>query len=125
MNRNNSRYFPGLSANDEAIAADVRRTAFSVIVSRTRGKVGTENCAKTSERTLLKKAKRMGGRMGSAWRVLAVVERRDGFSDGTKPRKSPIIGDWESDTRSSARLGGGRDRDRTCDPYHVKVVLSR
>jgi hypothetical protein len=20
---------------------------------------------------------------------------------------------------------GGRDRDRTCDPYHVKVVLSR
>ena len=23
------------------------------------------------------------------------------------------------------RLGGGRDRDRTCDPYHVKVVLSR
>jgi CHAD domain-containing protein len=21
--------------------------------------------------------------------------------------------------------GGGRDRDRTCDPYHVKVVLSR
>ena len=22
-------------------------------------------------------------------------------------------------------VGGGRDRDRTCDPYHVKVVLSR
>jgi hypothetical protein len=22
-------------------------------------------------------------------------------------------------------LGGGRDRDRTCDPYHVKVVLFR
>jgi hypothetical protein len=22
-------------------------------------------------------------------------------------------------------LNGGRDRDRTCDPYHVKVVLSR
>jgi hypothetical protein len=21
--------------------------------------------------------------------------------------------------------GGGRDRDRTCDPYHVKVVLFR
>jgi hypothetical protein len=24
-----------------------------------------------------------------------------------------------------ARLRGGRDRDRTCDPYHVKVVLFR
>ena len=24
-----------------------------------------------------------------------------------------------------ARLDGGRDRDRTCDPYHVKVVLFR
>jgi hypothetical protein len=24
--------------------------------------------------------------------------------------------DWES---------GGRDRDRTCDPFHVKEVLSR
>jgi len=24
-----------------------------------------------------------------------------------------------------ARLGGGCDRDRTCDPYHVKVVLFR
>jgi integrase len=23
------------------------------------------------------------------------------------------------------RVGGGHDRDRTCDPYHVKVVLSR
>jgi len=23
------------------------------------------------------------------------------------------------------RRDGGRDRDRTCDPYHVKVVLSR
>ena len=22
-------------------------------------------------------------------------------------------------------LDGGRDRDRTCDPYHVKVVLYR
>jgi hypothetical protein len=25
----------------------------------------------------------------------------------------------------SSRKNGGRDRDRTCDPYHVKVVLSR
>jgi hypothetical protein len=22
-------------------------------------------------------------------------------------------------------IDGGRDRDRTCDPYHVKVVLFR
>jgi hypothetical protein len=26
---------------------------------------------------------------------------------------------------SSAGADGGHDRDRTCDPYHVKVVLSR
>jgi hypothetical protein len=25
----------------------------------------------------------------------------------------------------SIHIGGGQDRDRTCDPYHVKVVLSR
>ena len=32
----------------------------------------------------------------------------------------------ECGTRSDPyELGGGRDRDRTCDPYHVKVVLSR
>ncbi len=24
-----------------------------------------------------------------------------------------------------AGIDGGRDRDRTCDPYHVKVVLFR
>jgi hypothetical protein len=24
-----------------------------------------------------------------------------------------------------SRKNGGRDRDRTCDPYHVKVVLFR
>ena len=29
-------------------------------------------------------------------------------------------------TRSpEGRSDGGHDRDRTCDPYHVKVVLSR
>ena len=26
---------------------------------------------------------------------------------------------------SSQEDNGGRDRDRTCDPYHVKVVLFR
>ena len=29
------------------------------------------------------------------------------------------------ETPRKQRVGGGRDRDRTCDPYHVKVVLSR
>jgi integrase len=28
-------------------------------------------------------------------------------------------------TKKKPRLDGGRDRDRTCDPYHVKVVLFR
>jgi hypothetical protein len=27
--------------------------------------------------------------------------------------------------RNSLTGSGGRDRDRTCDPYHVKVVLYR
>jgi hypothetical protein len=26
---------------------------------------------------------------------------------------------------AKSRDRGGRDRDRTCDPYHVKVVLFR
>jgi hypothetical protein len=30
-----------------------------------------------------------------------------------------------SATRSLGAKRGGHDRDRTCDPYHVKVVLSR
>jgi hypothetical protein len=29
------------------------------------------------------------------------------------------------ETLRKQRVGGGHDRDRTCDPYHVKVVLSR
>jgi hypothetical protein len=29
----------------------------------------------------------------------------------------------EDGFRSSGGLDGGHDRDRTCDPYHVKVVL--
>ena len=28
-------------------------------------------------------------------------------------------------TRKKQEVNGGRDRDRTCDPYHVKVVLFR
>lgn len=28
-------------------------------------------------------------------------------------------------SRAEGGENGGRDRDRTCDPYHVKVVLSR
>ncbi len=27
--------------------------------------------------------------------------------------------------KSAFGSNGGRDRDRTCDPYHVKVVLFR
>jgi hypothetical protein len=40
------------------------------------------------------------------------------------PRRNGLflIGDG---FRSSGRLGGGRDRDRTCDPLDVNEVLSR
>lgn len=33
-----------------------------------------------------------------------------------RPSRNPLI---------RLKKAGGRDRDRTCDPYHVKVVLSR
>ena len=36
--------------------------------------------------------------------------------------KSSAAANYEKWT---AGVNGGRDRDRTCDPYRVKVVLSR
>ena len=77
------------------MTADAGRTAFSVIVSRMKGKVGAENCAKPDERTLLKRAKRMSARMGVVSWTLAVVEMRSGLSDTSKPRKRPVIAGWE------------------------------
>jgi hypothetical protein len=36
------------------------------------------------------------------------------------------IGAWSPQkSLLSQVVPGGRDRDRTCDPYHVKVVLFR
>jgi hypothetical protein len=34
-------------------------------------------------------------------------------------------GAFYQNSSRSRRISGGRDRDRTCDPYHVKVVLYR
>ena len=42
--------------------------------------------------------------------------------------KKPAIGGHTSHisvTGEKSRLDGGRDRDRTCDPLHVKEVLFR
>ena len=36
-----------------------------------------------------------------------------------------LMANTQTDRGVSGFGGGGRDRDRTCDPYHVKVVLSR
>ena len=52
---------------------------------------------------------------------------RDGKS-GTIPTKIPTETAYSEAALGFAvwvGLGGGRDRDRTCDPYHVKVVLFR
>ena len=35
------------------------------------------------------------------------------------------VSEGQSCEARSAEQDGGRDRDRTCDPYHVKVVLYR
>jgi len=32
---------------------------------------------------------------------------------------------WDNPLNISGLKNGGRDRDRTCDPYDVNVVLSR
>jgi hypothetical protein len=49
----------------------------------------------------------------------------------SQPLKCTVGGDdalaeWVWRKRlAKPRKNGGRDRDRTCDPYHVKVVLFR
>ena len=44
--------------------------------------------------------------------------RRDAWRDGADHRKKPV-------GQKTLLAAGGRYRDRTCDPYHVKVVLYR
>src|SRR5258708_16746073 len=43
-------------------------------------------------------------------------------TDAGKPQLR-LAGCEKGERGSSLRLDGGHDRDRTCDPYHVKVVL--
>ena len=45
-------------------------------------------------------------------------------TDAGKPQLR-LAGCEKGERGSSLRLDGGHDRDRTCDPYHVKVVRSR
>ena len=47
-------------------------------------------------------------------------------ADGFQRRLVEIISSpTERQALQVVKEDGGRDRDRTCDPYHVKVVLSR
>lgn len=48
-----------------------------------------------------------------------------GLSSGRAARLRPVGFGAASFSRLSRAKDGGHDRDRTCDPYHVKVVLSR
>ena len=48
-----------------------------------------------------------------------ILLRNEDHSDGFDPREEQIL-------LEDMRLrSGGRHRDRTCDPFHVKEVLSR
>ena len=52
------------------------------------------------------------------------VDKRSDAGDATAAaRRCESASDPTSDRRRPE--DGGHDRDRTCDPYHVKVVLSR
>ena len=55
-----------------------------------------------------------GKRLDSGQANLLSTERRRCGRDERRPRAV-----------RSGEMDGGRDRDRTCDPYHVKVVLYR
>jgi hypothetical protein len=57
-------------------------------------------------------------------RPLLAAETGNSKTGVKNPRRNGLflIGDG---FRSSGRLGGGRDRDRTCDPLDVNEVLSR
>jgi len=75
---------------------------------------------KTGKRTLLETAQRNPLEASPVLGDLAATEALARLSSRANVRKSPEIEGWESDTCTVARLAGGRDRDRTCDPYHVK-----
>jgi hypothetical protein len=60
------------------------------------------------------KLERMTGSMDHRANVYSLTDR---LAAGNRAKSS-----IESD---GGLKGGGHDRDRTCDPYHVKVVLSR
>ena len=49
-------------------------------------------------------------------KILGTSEDETELVEAIKERHLPVI---------SEASAGGRDRDRTCDPYHVKVVLYR
>ncbi|CCD90466.1 putative phage integrase/recombinase [Bradyrhizobium sp. ORS 375] len=55
--------------------------------------------------------------IGSADHRANVYSLTDKLGAGNRTKSSMKTAD--------VRKGGGHDRDRTCDPYHVKVVLSR
>ncbi len=65
-----------------------------------------------------------GGRAGNtgAWRPDFGVS---GYNLRELVAYYPSLAEWIAEPVRRPRLDGGRDRDRTCDPYDVNVVLSR
>ncbi len=66
-----------------------------------------------------------GLRLRGARRELAGGARRWRRSGGPKRKKPPRGGLFAFVHPAILAWGGGRYRVRTCDPYHVKVVLYR
>jgi hypothetical protein len=61
-------------------------------------------------------------------REFRTISRAETTTQILLSRKTPLLAGFfafSSFVDRKQRLGGGRDRDRTCDPLHVKEVLFR
>ncbi len=62
---------------------------------------------------------------GAAAELIVPATASHGSSMDGDTGASAMIEKPDQAGSSAASADGGHDRDRTCDPYHVKVVLSR
>ena len=65
-----------------------------------------------------------GGRRSALETAYVRRDRKSGDDTAEIPRRNGLFA-VADETRGLGGLGGGRDRDRTCDPLDVNEVLSR
>ncbi len=72
----------------------------------------------TMDAEIIRKAKALGLNISkiSENAIISYIERLEGISDITKAEYNPNPIVW------SQNIIGGRSRDRTCDPRHVKAM---